>query len=71
MWVFSNHMSGGVPSQLGQLTKTSYNMWLDNNRFETIPTQLGQLNKLDSGFKLSTNLLHSSIPTELGMLDQM
>ena len=65
-----NQLSGGIPAELGQLTRLRQ-MSLSGNRLSgSIPPELGQLTRLKT-LRLSGNQLSGSIPTELGQLTRL
>ena len=67
--VRDNLLSGGIPSELGEVVHIVGDFDLSTNELtSTIPTELGNLISVDSRFDLGNNGLTSKIPTELGKL---
>ncbi len=65
-----NQLSGGIPAELGQLTRLRQ-MSLSGNRLSgTIPPALGQLTRLKT-LRLSGNQLSGTIPPALGRLTRL
>uniref|UniRef100_A0A453PZH8 non-specific serine/threonine protein kinase n=1 Tax=Aegilops tauschii subsp. strangulata TaxID=200361 RepID=A0A453PZH8_AEGTS len=66
----SNYISGTIPLEIGNLSKTSL-LYLDNNIFTgPIPSILGQLSKLVV-LSLSRNKFSGEIPPSIGNLNQL
>jgi len=68
--LYSNKLTGSIPSELGNLTNLSW-LFLDNNKLTgSIPSELGNLTNLTALF-LENNKLTGSIPSELGNLTNL
>ena len=66
----SNEFTGGIPSELGNLTNLQ-TLWLHNNQLSgPIPAALGNLHDLRS-LRLYSNGLNGPIPPEIGALTQL
>jgi len=66
----SNNLTGGLPSELGNLSQLKLLNLSVNNLSGGIPSSLGQLSQLEL-LNLSLNRLRGSLPSELGQLTQM
>ena len=67
----SNQLSGMIPSELGELSGTMFNLCLHNNRLSaSLPTQLGALTELQS-LRLNHNQLSGNLPSEIGQLTKL
>ena len=65
-----NQLSGGIPAELGRLTRLRQMSLSGNQLSGTIPPALGQLTRLKT-LRLSGNQLSGTIPTELGRLTRL
>jgi Fibronectin type III domain/Leucine Rich Repeat len=65
-----NHLSGSIPSELGNLTSLEHLMLYSNNLSGSIPPELGNASNLGS-FRLNNNHLTGVIPSELGNLSAL
>jgi RHS repeat-associated protein len=66
----SNHLSGTIPTELGQLNQLQHLYLFSNQLIGTIPAELGQLSQLNQ-IILGNNQLSGTIPAELGQLSQL
>ena len=65
-----NHLTGSIPSELGNLS-TLGGLYLSHNQLSgSIPPELGNLSNLE-GLELNDNQLSGSIPPELGNLSNL
>ena len=68
--LFSNALSGSIPTEIGSLTSLEY-LFLSNNALSgSIPAQIGSLTSLQQLY-LDFNALSGSIPTEIGSLTSL
>jgi hypothetical protein len=65
-----NHLSGGIPSSLGNLTKLQSLDFNQNQLGGSIPSSLGSLSNLQELY-LPNNQLSGSIPSSLGNLSKL
>ena len=68
--LFSNNLTGSIPSELGNLTNLTLFDLSDNILIGSIPSELGNLTNL-TRFGLLKNLLSGNIPSELGNLTNL
>lgn len=69
--LYSNYISGTIPTSLGLVSPTLQTTYLHYNRLSgSLPSQLGQLSRL-SAISIFGNRLSGSIPTELAAIPQM
>ena len=68
--LYSNTLSGPIPSELGSLSQLQSLLLQDNALTGTIPPELGNLSQLQDLF-LWGNSLTGAIPPELGSLSQL
>jgi len=66
----SNHLSGSIPTSLGNLTNLVWLFLSSNQLTGSIPTELGNLTYIE-GLSLSSNQLTGSIPASLGNLTKL
>jgi Leucine-rich repeat (LRR) protein len=64
-----NRLRGQIPSELGILIEL-VDLNLKNNTLQGFPTEIGQLRNIEK-INLSMNSLSSTIPTEIGNLDNL
>jgi Leucine rich repeat len=63
-----NDLTGFIPSEIGDLSRSLVGLYLDSNRFNgTIPSQMGSLTGLE-GLWLSDNQLTGTVPVEFASL---
>ena len=63
----SGAYTGTIPTQIARLTALT-TLALDSNTLTgRVPSQLGLLSSVTSSFLLNSNLLSSSVPTQVGM----
>ena len=70
LYLFSNQLSGTIPSEIGNLTNLT-SLYLNNNQFTgSIPSAIGNLTNLTSLY-LNYNQLTGEIPSEIGNLTNL
>lgn len=70
--LFSNSMTGSIPSEIGLLSDHLTYIWIMSNQLEgSLPTELGQLSDKLQFLLLDTNELTGELPTELGQLSSL
>lgn len=68
--LYSNNMTGIIPSSIANLTAIMYISFWMNNLYGSIPTSIGNLTKLEM-LDLSRNQLTGSIPASIGQLTKL
>ncbi len=66
----ANRLTGGIPPELGNLTRLEYLNLQGNELSGSIPAELGRLSKLDH-LLLAANRLSGDLPSELGGLPEL
>ena len=68
MRLFSNDVTGTIPTQVGQMSKMNTGFQLDTNKLSSsIPSELGRVTGLREVW-LQVNSFTGSLPTEVGKL---
>ncbi len=70
LYLFSNNLSGHIPSSLGKLHRLKKLLLSDNSLTGSIPAELGNIEQLETLY-LQSNGLTGTIPPELGRLIQL
>jgi hypothetical protein len=70
LWLYSNSLSGPVPSELGRLSGLEFALLSDNQFSGTIPAELGNLSSLRF-LLLHKQSLTGTIPSDLGRLSNL
>ena len=69
LWLWSNNLTGVIPSEIGQLTQLQF-LFLSDNKITSIPAEIGRLTQLRT-LELGLNNLTTAIPPEIGQLEQL